>query len=168
MGFLFLNRRYLAIFDRFWLVAESNINRFSNGFHSRIASSKLYNIAAQSLSRNKLRCIKIIIETLKRDIRFPCVSSVVFEAKSIWISRNVLARQSEHFGTTHDFLGRKLTNLENCIFRSTRDRLRKRRLFKNRYNKSIFHLILKRIGPSGRALCPLGSALLKFLNFENS
>ena len=63
MGFLYINRRYLPIFDSFLLVVESNINRFWNGFHSRIAYSKLYNIAAQSLSRHKLRCMKIIIET---------------------------------------------------------------------------------------------------------
>ena len=61
MGFLYINRRYLPIFNRFLLVVESNINRFWNGFHSRIAFSKLYNIAAQSLSRHKLRCMKIII-----------------------------------------------------------------------------------------------------------
>ena len=72
---------------------------------------------------------KIIIETFKGDNRFACVSSVVFKAKSIWISRNVLARQSEQFDTTHDFLGRKLTKLENCIFRLAKDRFRKRRLF---------------------------------------
>ena len=82
-GVSYLNGRYLRIFDRFLLVVQSIINRFWNGFHSRIALGMLYNIAAQSLSRNKLRCIKIIIETFERDIRFPCVSSVVFEAKSI-------------------------------------------------------------------------------------
>ena len=90
MGFLYINRRYLPIFDRFLLVVQSNINRFWNGFYSRIAFSKLYNIAAQSLSRHKLRCTKIIIETFFRGYRFPCVSSIVFEAKSIWISRDVL------------------------------------------------------------------------------
>ena len=76
----------------------------------------LYNIAAQSLSRQKLRSAKIIIETFSGDFRFPCVSSVVFEAITISISRDVLARRTEQFNTTHDFVGRKLTNLENCKF----------------------------------------------------
>ena len=58
MGVLYLNWRYLRIFDRFWLVVQSNNNRFPNGFHSRIAFRKLYNIAAQSLSRHKLCCIE--------------------------------------------------------------------------------------------------------------
>ena len=53
----------------------------------------------------QLRCMKIIIETFLRDIRFPCVSSVVFEAITIWISRHVLARPTEQFDTMHDFLG---------------------------------------------------------------
>ena len=47
-GFLYLKRQYLRIFHRFLPVVQSNINRFSNSFHSRIALSKLYNIAAQS------------------------------------------------------------------------------------------------------------------------
>ena len=129
MWFLYPKSRYTPIFARFSPVKQSNMNRFRNGFHSRIALGKLYNIATQSLSRHKLRCMKIIIETFMGDNRFACVSSVVFKAKSIWISRNVLARQSEQFDTTHDFLGRKLTKLENCIFRLARDRFRKRRLF---------------------------------------
>ena len=128
-GFLYLKRQYLRIFHRFLPVVQSNINRFSNGFHSRIAISKLYNIAAQSLSRNKLRCIKIIIETFLRDIRFPCVSSDVFEAITISISRHVLSCRTEQFDTRHDILGQKLTILENCIFRSARIRFRKRRFF---------------------------------------
>ena len=129
MGFLYINRRYLPIFDSFLLVVESNINRFWNGFHSRIAYSKLYNIAAQSLSRHKLRSMKIIIETFLGGNRFPCVSSVVFEANSVCISRDVLVCRTEQFDTTNDFLGRKLAKLENCIFRSARDRFSKRLLF---------------------------------------
>ena len=105
------------------------MNRFGNGFHCWIAFSKLYNIAAHSFSRHELRCMKIIIETFLRENRFPCVSSVVFEAKSIWISRDVLARRTEQFDTTHDFLGRKLAKLENCIFRTARDRFSKTLLF---------------------------------------
>ena len=105
------------------------MNRFENGFHCWIAFSKLYNIAAHSFSRHELRCMKIIIETFLRENRFPCVNSVDFEAKSIWISRDVLARQTEQFDTTHDFLGRKLAKLENCIFRSARDRFSKKLLF---------------------------------------
>ena len=155
-------------FVRFSPVVKSNMNRFRNGFHCRITLGKLNNIAAQSLSRHKLRCMKIIIETFLGDNRFACVSSVVFKAIAISISRDLLARQSEHFDTTHDFLGRKLTNLENCIFRSAGDRFRKRCLSQNHYNKSIFCPILKRIGPAGSALCPLSSASLKFMNFENS
>ena len=89
--FLYLNRRYLPILDRFLLVDESNMNRFSNGFHPRKALGKLYNIAAQSFSRHKLRCMKIIIESFLGCIRFPCVSSVVFEAITISISRDVLS-----------------------------------------------------------------------------
>ena len=106
------------------------MNRFRNGFHSWIALGELYNIAAQSLSRHKLRRMKIIIETFLDDKWFACVSSVVFEAKSIWISQDVLARRTEQFDTTHDFLGRKLAKLENCIFRSARDHFSKRLLFK--------------------------------------
>ena len=128
-GFLYLKWQYLSIFHRFLPLVQSNINRFSNGFHSRIALSKLYNIAAQSLSRNKFRCIKIIIEFFLRDIRFPCVSSDVFETITISISRNVFSCRTKQFDTRHDFLGRKLTILENCIFRSARIRFRKRRLF---------------------------------------
>ena len=168
MWFLWLNRRYLPIFDGFLPVVQSNINRFRNSFHSQIALGKLYNTAAQTLSRHKLHSMKIIIETFSGDDRFPCVSSVVFKANSIWILQNVFACQSEHFDTTHDFLGRKLTKLENCIFRSARDRFRKRRLYKNRYNKSIFCLILKRTRLAGRILCLLNSTILEFMNFENS
>ena len=131
MWFLWLNRRYSPIFDGFLPVVQSNINRFRNGFHSQIALDKLYNIAAQSLSRHKLHSMKIIIETFSGDNRFPCVSSVVFEANSIWISQNVFVCLSERFDTTHDFLGQKLTELENCIFRSARDRFRKWRLYWN-------------------------------------
>ena len=80
-------------------------------------------------SRHELRCMKIIIETFLRENRFPCVNSVDFEAKSIWISRDVLARRTEQFDTTHDFLGRKLAKLENSIFRSARDRFSKKLLF---------------------------------------
>ena len=90
--FLYPKSRYSQIFARFSPVKQSNMNRFRNGFHSRIALGQLYNIAAQSLSRHKLRCMKIIIETFLDDKCFACVSSVVFEAKSIWISRDVLAR----------------------------------------------------------------------------
>ena len=128
-GFLYLNRQYLRIFHRFLPVVQLNINRFQNGFHSRIALSKLYNIAAQSLSRNKLRCIKIIIETFLREIWFPCVCSVVFQAITILISRHVFSRRTEQFDTRHDFLGQKMTILENCIFSSAGIRFRKRRLF---------------------------------------
>ena len=128
-GFLYLNRQYFRIFHHFLPVVQSNINRFSNGFLFRIAFSKLYNIAVQSLSRHKLRCIKIIIETFLRHIRFPCVSSVVFEAITISISRHVFSRRTEQFDTTRNILGQKLTILENCIFRSARIRFRKRRLF---------------------------------------
>ena len=145
MGVLYLNRRYLPIFDRFLLVVQSNMDRFRNGFHFWIASSKLYNIAAQSLSRHKLRCMKIIIEAFLLWIRFPCVSSVVFEAITISISRHVFSRRTEQFGTTHDSLGRKLTILEKCILRSARDCFWNRQLFRNRYNKSIFCPISKRI-----------------------
>ena len=160
--------RYSQIFARFSPVKQSNMNRFWNGFHSQIALDKLYNIAAQSLSRHKLRCMKIIIETFPDDKWFACVSSVVFEAKSIWISRDVLARWTEQFDTTHDFLGRKLAKLENCILRSARDRFSKRLLFSNRYNKSIFCPISKRISLFGRSFSSLNSAILKFINFENS
>ena len=168
MGVLYLNRRYLPIFDRFLLVVQSNKDRFWNGSHSWIASSRLYNIAAQSLSRHKLRCMKIIIESFLLLNRFPCVSSIVFEAITISISRHVFSRWTEQFGTTHDSLGRKLTILEKCIFRSARDCFWNRQLFENRYNKSIFCSISKRISFSGSALCPLGSAILKFYNLENS
>ena len=129
MRFSYQNSRYFRIFAGFLPVKTSNMNRFENGLHCRIASSKLYNIATQSLSRHELRCMKIIIETFLDDKWFACVSSVVFEEKSIWISRDVLARRTEQFDTTHDFLGRKLTKLENCIFRSARDRFSKRLLF---------------------------------------
>ena len=129
MGFLYLNSRYLGILAGFLPVKTSNMNRFENGLHCRIAFSKLYNIAAQSLSRHELCCMKIIIETFLDYKWFACVSSVVFEAKSIWISRDVLARRTEQFDTTHDFLGRKLAELENCIIRSARDRFSKRLLF---------------------------------------
>ena len=129
MWFLYLNSHFLPIFARILPVKQSNMNRFRNSFHSRIAFSKLYITAAQSLSRHELRCMKIIIETFLRDIRFPCISSLVFEAITISISRDLLARQTEQFDTTNDFLGRKLTKLENCIFRSARDRFEKSRLF---------------------------------------
>ena len=129
MWFLWLNRRYLPIFDGFLPVVQSNINRFRNDFHSQIFLGKFYSIAAQSLSRHKLHSMKIIIETFSGDNRFPCVSSVVFEANSIWILQNVLACQFEQFDTTHDFLGRKLTKLGNSIFMSARDCFRERRLF---------------------------------------
>ena len=168
MQFLYLNSRYLGIFAGFLPVKTSNINRFGNSFHCWIAFGKLYNIAAQSFSRHKLRCMKIIIETFLGGNRFPCVSSVAFEAKSIWISRDVLARRTEQFDTTNDFLGWKLAKLENCILRSARDRFSKRLFFKNRYNKSIFRPISKRIALFGRSVFPLGSAILKFINFENS
>ena len=168
MGFLYPKSRYSQIFARFSPVKQSNMNRFWNGFHSRIALGKLYNIAAQSLLRHKLRCMKIIIETFSDDKWFACVSSVVFEVKSIWISRDVLARWTEQFDTTHDFLGRKLAKLENCILRSARDRFSKRLLFSNRYNKSIFRRISKRISLFGRSFSSLGRAILKFINFENS
>ena len=115
MWFLYLNSRYSTIFACFLPVIKSNMNRFRNGFHSRIAFSKLYNIAAQSLSQHTLHCMKIIIETFLSDIRFPCISSV--EAITIWISQDVRARRTEQSDTTYDFLGRKLTNLVNCIFK---------------------------------------------------
>ena len=115
MWFLYQNLTIVASFSP---IIKSIMNRFRNGFRSRIAFSKLYNIAAQSLSRHKLRCMKLNIETFSGDIRFPCVSSVVFKAITIWISQNGHAHQTEQFDTTHDFLGRKLTNLEICIFRS--------------------------------------------------
>ena len=35
----------------------------------------------------------------------------------------------KQFDTRHDFLGQKLAKLENCIFRSARDRFSKRLLF---------------------------------------
>ena len=127
-GFYTQNHVIHRFFAHFSPVKQSNMNRFRNGFHSRIALGQLYNIAAQSLSRHKLRCIKIIIETFLDDKWFACVSSVVFEAKSIWISRDVLARRAEQFDTTHDVLGQKLAKLENCIFRSARDRFSKRLL----------------------------------------
>ena len=79
MWFLYPKSRYSQILARLSPVKQSNMNRFRNGFHSRIALGKLYNIAAQSLSRNKLRCMKIIIESFLDDKWFPCVSSVVFE-----------------------------------------------------------------------------------------
>ena len=80
MWFLYLNTGYLRIFAGFLPIKTSNMNRFGNGFQCRIASSKLYNNAAQSLSRHELGCMKIIIETFLGENRFPCVSSVVFEA----------------------------------------------------------------------------------------
>ena len=129
MWFLYLNSCYLQIFVRFLPVIKSNMNRFRNIFHSRIEFGKLYNTAAQSLSRRKLRSLKIIIENCWTDIRFRCVSSVVFEAITISISRDVFARRTEQYDTTHDSLGRKLTNLENFNFRSASSRFRKRRLF---------------------------------------
>ena len=138
MWFLYPKSRYLPIFVRFSPVIKSNMNRFRNGFHCRILFGKLYNNVAQSLSRRKLRSIKIIIEIFLTGIRFWCVSSVVCEAITISISRDILARRTEQFDTTHDSLGRKLTNMENCNFRSASHRFRKRRLFWNRYNKSIF------------------------------
>ena len=168
MGFLYLNGRYLPILGRFLLVVQSNMDRFPNNFHFWIAVGKLYNIGPQSFSRHKLRCMKIIIESFLKRIRFPCVGSVVFEAITISISRHVFSRRTEQFDTTQDSLGRKLTILEKWIFRSARDCFWKRHLFKNRYNKSIFCPISKRISPSRSALCPLGSAVLKFYNFENS
>ena len=61
MRFSYLNSRYLRIFAGFLPVKTSNMNRFENGLHCRIAFSKLYNIAAQSLSRHELCCMKIII-----------------------------------------------------------------------------------------------------------
>ena len=168
MVFLYLNGRYLPIFDRFLLVVQSNNYRFPNGFHCRIVVGKLYNIAAQSLSRHKLRCMKIIIEAFSGWIRFPCVSSVVFKAITISISQHVFSRRTEQFDTTHDSLGRKLTILENHFSRSARTWIWKRRLFSNHHNKSNFCPILKRISPPGRNSCLLDSALLKFVNFENS
>ena len=57
--------------------------------------------------------------------------------------------EAEQFDSTHDFLGQKLAKLENCIFRSARDRFPKRLLFSNRYNKSIFCPISKRISLFG-------------------
>ena len=128
-GFHTQNHVIHRFFAGFSPVIPSNINRFRNGFHSRIALGQLYNIATQSFTRNKLRCMKIIIKTFLDDKWFACVSSVVFEAKSIWISRDVLARRTEQFDTTHNFLGRKLAKLENCIFRSARHRFSKRLLF---------------------------------------
>ena len=127
---LYPKSRYLPIFDRFLPVKQSNMNRFRKGFHSRIAFVKLYNIAAQSLSWHELCCIKIIIETFLEDNRFPCVSSLVFEAITISISRDVLARRTEQYDTTHDSLGRKLTNLENCNFRSASSVLGRDTFFK--------------------------------------
>ena len=100
MGFLYPKSRYLPIFARFSPVIKSNMNRFRNAFHSRIALSKLWNIAAQSSSRHKLRRMKIIIKTFSGDNRFPCVSSVVFEAITISISLDLLARWTEQFGTS--------------------------------------------------------------------
>ena len=83
--------------------------------------------------------MKKIIETFQVDIQFPCVSSVVFEAITIWISRDLPARRAEHFDTTHDFLGRKLTILENCIFQLGQTLFQEETFFfKNRYNKSNF------------------------------
>ena len=104
MWFLYLNSRYLPIFFRISPVINSNMDRFRNGFHSRIAFCKLYNTVAQSFSQENLRSMKIIIETFLGDIWFPCVSSVVFEAVTTSISRNVLAPRTD---TTYDSLGRK-------------------------------------------------------------
>ena len=100
MGFLYLKSRYSPISARFLPVKQSNMNRFRNGFHSRIVLSELWNIATQSLSRHKLRRMKIIIKTCSGDNRFPCVSSVVFEAITISISLDLLARWTEQFGTS--------------------------------------------------------------------
>ena len=80
-GFYTQNHVIHRFFAHFSPVKQSNMNRFRNNFHSRIALGQLYNIAAQSLSRHKLRCIKIIIETFLDDKWFACVSSVVFESK---------------------------------------------------------------------------------------
>ena len=58
-------RRYLRIFDRFLLVKRVKYQPILKWFSfSDSSSGKLfYNIAAQSLSRHKLRCMKIIMET---------------------------------------------------------------------------------------------------------
>ena len=117
MGVLYLNWRYLPIFDRFWLVVQSNNNRFPNGFHSRIAFRKLYNIAAQSLSRHKLCCMKIIIESFFRRILFPCVGSVVFETITISISRHVLSRRTEQFDTTQHLSRSKIDDFRKLAFK---------------------------------------------------
>ena len=100
MGFSYLKSRYSPISARFSPVKQSNMNRFRNGFHSRIALIELWNIAAQSSSRHKLRRMKIIIKTFSGDNRFPCVSLVVFEAITISISLDLLARWTEQFGTS--------------------------------------------------------------------
>ena len=70
MWFSSLNSRYSGIFAGFLPVKTSNMNRFRNGFHCWIAFSKLYNNAAHSFSRHKLRCMKIIIETFYGRIGF--------------------------------------------------------------------------------------------------
>ena len=44
----------------------------------------------------------------------------------------------------------------------------KKHLFWNRYNKSIFCSILKRIGPAGRSLSSLSKEPLKFAHIKNS
>ena len=54
-------------------------------------------------------------ETFLRHIRFPCVCSVLFQAITISISRHVPSCRTEQFDTRHDFLGQKMTILENCI-----------------------------------------------------
>ena len=109
-------------------VVQSNINRFSNGFHSRIAISKLYNIAAQSLSRKQTSLHQNNYRTFLRDIRFPCVSSDVFKAITISISRHVLSCWMNNL-IPADILGQKLTILENCIFRSARIRITEETFF---------------------------------------
>ena len=85
MWFLYPKSRLLPILAPFLPVKQSNMNRFWNSFYSRIASGELYNIAAKSLLPHKLSSMKIIIETFLGDNRFPCVSSVVFQAIAISI-----------------------------------------------------------------------------------
>ena len=67
MWFLYPKSRYSPIFASFSPIKQSNMNRFLKSSHSRIALGKLYNTDAQSLSRHKLCCMKIIIESFLKD-----------------------------------------------------------------------------------------------------
>ena len=103
-----------------------------NGCQARIALGQLYIIATQSLLRDKLRCIKILIETILDDKWFACVNIGCFRSKlNLDFMRCSCSSSWTIWHHARRSGPRKLAKLENWIFRSARDRFSKTSFLKS-------------------------------------